>query len=310
MQRFPDPVEAPPQTFEKREERQASLLRAAKWGIFARTCIIIMELAGVFWLGSRALKMDAFASIIDVASTLFLVVFIRLAERPPDKSHPFGHGRFEPLAGLLLGLMMMVFGFLSLLQHTSEFQRDETIHPFVWLIPFAALLLLEGCYQVVIQVARRENSPALAADAIHYRIDALTSLCAAAALLLASFFPEMGVMFDDAGAMAISGLMIILGIYAAKNNVYQILDCPPPASFFDRVRRAALRAKGVRDTEKLRIQLYGPDAHVDIDVEVDPEMRVDLAHEISQKVRAEIQRDWPAVRDVTVHIEPYYPNDH
>lgn len=64
------------------------------------------------------------------------------------------------------------------------------------------------------------------------------------------------------------------------------------------------------DTEKTRIQLYGPDAHVDIDIEVDPELSVQKAHKISQEVRIEIQKAWPAVRDVTVHIEPYYPNDH
>lgn len=310
MRQFPEPVDLPHQTFEKREERQTNLIRAAKWGITVRLSIIVMELTGVFWLGSRALMMDAFSSIIDVASTIFLVIFIRLAERPPDQTHPFGHGRFEPLAGLLLGLMMSVFGFLTLLQHSSDFNRDVVINPYVWLIPFAAVLLLEGCYQVVIQTAKKENSPALAADAVHYRIDALTSLFAAVALLLASFFPEMGVLFDDVGAIAISILMIFIGLYASKDNVHQILDSPPPAPYFERVRWAALKVDGVQGTEKLRIQVYGPDAHVDIDVEVDPELTVDVAHAISQKVRAEIQKEWPAVRDVTVHIEPFYPNDH
>ena len=62
--------------------------------------------------------------------------------------------------------------------------------------------------------------------------------------------------------------------------------------------------------EKIRIQRYGPDAHVDIDIEVKPSLTVDKAHKISQQVRREIQKAWPAVRDVTVHIEPYYANDH
>lgn len=310
MNHFPEPVRPPTQVFEKREKRRANLIRAAKWGIAIRASIILGELAGVFWLGSHALMMDAFASIVDVASTIFLVICIKIAERPPDETHPFGHGRVEPLAGLILGLMLAVFGLLSLLQHTSEFKMEGTVSPFIWLIPFAAVLLLEGCYHVVIHTAKKENSPALAADAIHYRIDALTSLFATIALLLASFYPQMGGKFDESGALAISLLMIILGLYAAKSNVHQVLDSPPPASYFQLVRESALKVPGVRDTEKLRIQLYGPDAHVDIDVEVDPHLSVDLAHEISQKVRAEIQKEWPAVRDVTVHIEPFYPNDH
>ncbi|MCB1136629.1 MAG: cation transporter, partial [Chlamydiia bacterium] len=76
------------------------------------------------------------------------------------------------------------------------------------------------------------------------------------------------------------------------------------------VRTAALRVPGVRETEKIHLQVYGPDALVGIDIEVDPKMPVDEAHDITQKVRAEIQKDWPAVRDVIVHVEPYYPGDH
>ncbi|MFG0294568.1 MAG: cation diffusion facilitator family transporter, partial [Maioricimonas sp. JB045] len=79
---------------------------------------------------------------------------------------------------------------------------------------------------------------------------------------------------------------------------------------FDRVRTSAMRVEGVQDVEKLRIQQAGPDAHVDIDIEVDPEMSVADAHVITQHVRAQIQADWPFVRDVVVHVEPFYRDDH
>jgi len=310
MSRFPDPVGVPNEIYSERMRRQRSLIYAAKWGIAIRLLIIIAEMAGVFLFGSHSLMMDAFASIVDVASTIFLVVCIRFAELPPDENHPFGHGRVEPLAGLLLGLMLSVFGVTSLLQHSSQFNQERAPNSYLWIIPFAALILLEGCYHLAQHIAKKENSPALAADAIHYRMDALTSLFAAAALMLASYFPKLGALFDDSGAIAISLLMIVLGIYAAKKNLAQVLDSPPPAEYFEKVREASSVVPGVLGTEKLRIQQYGPDAHVDIDIEVDPGLTVDLAHRISQNVRAEIQRRWPAVRDVTVHIEPYYANDH
>ena len=115
---------------------------------------------------------------------------------------------------------------------------------------------------------------------------------------------------DHIGAMTIASMMVVLGIYAAKNNLDQLMDRIPNRDFFERVRKASLTVIGVLDTEKIRIQLYGPDAHVDIDIEVDPLLPVHLAHEISQNVRVEIQKEWPSVRDVTVHIEPYYPGDH
>jgi divalent metal cation (Fe/Co/Zn/Cd) transporter len=89
-----------------------------------------------------------------------------------------------------------------------------------------------------------------------------------------------------------------------------MMDRIPNPRFFEKVKNAARSVDGVEETEKIRIQLYGPDAHVDIDIEVDPHLTVEVAHKISQQVRAEIQKKWTAVRDVTVHVEPYYPNDH
>ena len=115
---------------------------------------------------------------------------------------------------------------------------------------------------------------------------------------------------DHLGAMTIAALMVYVGWHAIQDNLHQLTDHTPNEELFSRVRASAMRVPGVYGTEKVRIQRYGPDAHVDIDIEVDPKLPVDQAHRISQKVRAHIQADWPQVQDVTVHIEPYYANDH
>jgi cation diffusion facilitator family transporter len=192
----------------------------------------------------------------------------------------------------------------------NEANEGEVIDPSVWMIPFIAVIMLEVCYQIIIRAAKQQNSPALAADALHYRMDGLTSLFATVALLLGAYIPELSVILDNVGAILIALLMIGIGLHVARQNLDQLLDHVPEEKYFERVRNAAKRTKGVLGTEKIRIQLYGPDAQVDIDVEVDPQHTVAVAHEISQKVRAEIQKDWPAVLDVVVHIEPFYPNDH
>ena len=104
--------------------------------------------------------------------------------------------------------------------------------------------------------------------------------------------------------------MVCIGCAAAWSNLDQILDRIPSKEYFKRVHIAALSVQGVLATEKVRIQSYGPDAHVSIDIEVDPHLTVEIAHEITQKVRLAIQLAWPAVRDVIVHVEPFYENDH
>lgn len=313
MTQYPGPIAIPNEVLEKRKERIRLLMLSCLGGVFLRSLIIAGELVGVYFFNSSALLMDALTSVIDVFSTLLLLICIKWAARPPDNNHPFGHGRFEPLVGLQLGLFMALVGMGMIVKEASDFGHESSgviMNPKAWIIPFFAALLLEVCYQVIIKVAQKQNSPALAADAAHYRIDGITSICATIALLIAAYYPEKSLMIDHAGAMFISILMVGIGFNAAWQNTKQLLDMKPDSKFFKTVQKAAKRVDGVRETEKIRIQLYGPNAHVDIDVEVDPHLSVEVAHAISQKVRVEIQKDWPAVQDVIVHIEPYYFNDH
>lgn len=310
MSKFPHPVPLPESIVKLRQEREKQLLSAAWKGACFRSAVVFIELMGFFWWGSVALFVDALASLMDIAATIVLAVCIRLAGRPPDDDHPFGHGRYEPLAGFQLGLLMAVVGLFLLVQQGTLINQ-ETSHSAVystsWVIPLFAVLLLECGYQQSMRSARLHDSSAMMAEAWHYRIDALNSGIALVALSIGALVPEWSGLIDHIGAFGIAGFMLVVGGLCALENVHQLLDRVPDASFFSTVERAARRVSGVEGTEKLRIQLYGPDAHVDIDIEVDPTLSVDAAHRITQYVRAEIQKDWSAVRDVTVHVEPYYP---
>lgn len=310
---FPNALSVSQETLEEREKRRISLIRVSAFGILVRSIVITIELLGFLAFDSTALLIDALASLFDIASTLFLILSIRFASRPPDANHPLGHGRFEPLAGLQLAIMLTVLGGFLVAQQMGSLVAHETKPPIdhlAWIVPLIAVLLLEVGYRQMMHIARKSHSPALEADAWHYRIDALNSLLAMAVLALGALVPVWSTDLDFIGALLIALMMVGVGIHAAKGNLHQLLDRLPDQQFFDQVKASAMRVSGVMGTEKVRIQLYGPDAHVAIDVEVDPEMSVDRAHRISQKVRREIQNDWSAVRDVSVHIEPFYPNDH
>lgn len=313
MSKFPEPVPLPYDVYAMRAKRHEQLVQSAKWGIKIRLSIILFETVGYLLINSSALFMDIVASLLDIVSTFFLIICIRLAKRPPDRDHPFGHGRYEPMGGLLLGFLLVVMGttlFVQQLMGAIQEEHVREISSWAWIFPGVAVVLLEICYRYIRKTAKSENSPALAADAYHYRIDGITSLFATVALIAAAYFPHWSLLIDHFGAILIDLFMVVIGFMAAKENFHQLMDKIPDETFFNKVKESAMNVEGVKGTEKIQIQLYGPDAHVDIDVEVDPLLSVDLAHKISQRVRAEIQKAWPAVRDVTVHIEPYYANDH
>ena len=310
---FPQPVSPGAEVHRARQGRLRELQTVAWEGIGLRIAVIVGELIAWWWWGYAALLVDLTASAFDVLSSLAIVIAIRAAARPPDDEHPFGHGRYEPLAGLQLGVVITVAGGWLAVRQVWGFATTEAagyISPWACLIPLTAAVLMELVARRVARIGRREGSTVLIAEGQHYRVDALTSLVAAIGLGAAALMPRFGHFVDLASAAVLSGMMVWLGIRAALENLHQILDRAPHDAEFARVRGAALEVPGVLGVEKVRIQQAGPDAHVDIDIEVDPDLSVAEAHVITQHVRAQIQSDWPFVRDVMVHVEPYYPGDH
>jgi len=313
LEQFPDPIPLPNAVDEARRFRKEQLLKSVTRGVSVRAVIIVFELIGYFYFSSQALLYDAIASTWDILSSLALMVSITLAARPPDEDHPLGHGRYEPFAGLQLSLIMIVLGggmIFFQLTDMLDFESEGPISAYAWLIPFFAVLLLEISYRVLMRSAKKNHSPALEADAVHFRVDAANSLIAAIVLFVGAIYSGLAAYLDQIGAILIAALMIYLGFTAMRNNLHQVMDKMPEKKYFDMIKKTALSVPNVLGTEKIYIQMFGPDAHIDIDIEVDPDMQVDAAHRVSQEVRAEIQKEWPMVRDVTVHIEPYYEGDH
>lgn len=308
---FPKDLPLPKHVQDERIKRLKELMGAALRAMGLRGLLIAIEMIG-FWLyGSKSLLMDALSSSMDLVSSILLLGCLYLAKTPPDRNHPFGHGRIEPIAGMLLGVFLIQAGLYLAWNQFQDFELpDGKMSTQASLFALAAAMLMEICYRLMRRYAQRHHSSAMMAEAAHYRTDALNSLVAFSALLLAGFFPDHGLHFDRIGAFIIALSIVYLGYQASCENFNQIIDRRPSEDMFNLIRKAALKVEGVRGTEKIGIQHYGPDAHVDIDIEVDPEASVDIAHRISQKVRREIQSDWPSVRDVTVHIEPYYEGDH
>src|SRR4051812_3541773 len=139
MSKFPRAIELPSKVTFARTQRSRQVIKAAQIGISLRFTIIVLELIGVYFTQSSALFTDAMASVTDIVSTIFLIVCIKLAQRPPDQDHPFGHGRYEPLGGLLLGILLMVLGGVLFTQQLFGFGHENSqqwwIHPLAWIFP-------------------------------------------------------------------------------------------------------------------------------------------------------------------------------
>lgn len=312
MSKFHEPVLPEEGIFLKRKQRYLDVTKACYRGVFFRILIILAEFIGYYFTKSQALLVDAIATTLDICFSFFLIASIRYASKPPDENHPFGHGRFEPIAGFQLSLVLVASGlylcFNELMGSINQELKQFPLYSF--LIPLFSAVILEGCFQYFRKTAKKSHSSALLADAYHIRSDALSSVIASLSLVFALIFPSMGSTLDHIGAFFIAFLMVLTGVGSLKENLFQLLDKRPSDSYLEVIKNAANSIKGVLGTEKLRVMRYGPDAHVDIDIEVDPELSVMKAHRIAQHVRAKIQDTCPEVQDVMVHIEPYFEGDH
>jgi cation diffusion facilitator family transporter len=310
---FPEPVKLPEAVDVARATRTSRLVGVSTIGVAVRLLIIGIEFAGFWVWGYSVLLVDAVASLADVVASVAIIIAIKIAERPPDEDHPFGHGRFEPLAGMQMGILICMLGGGVIAQQFFAVFTEATsgnVNVWVAVIPLSAAVIFELICRMILRIGRREHSTALISEAYHYRVDGVTSLLAAAGLLVASAVPQFSNLVDHLGAMLLAAIMLALGATAVWQNVHQLLDRVPDPKWFERVRASAEKVEGVLDIEKVRMQCAGPDTHVDIDIEVDPRQTVSEAHVITQHVRAQIQTDWPAVREVVVHVEPYYAGDH
>jgi cation diffusion facilitator family transporter len=260
-------------------------------------------------VGTRGGSLTVVASGIefaaDVAASLAVLFGFWYASRPADAKHPYGHGRAETLAGLLIGVALFAIGG-SIVVHAV---RDtHAIHPApasytLW--PLAVALAVKTVMMVSkMRVSRRMGSQALMADAWNDSVDVLSSVAAIIALGLTLYDPGRFRAADHVGGMLVGIFVIVAGLGVVRSASIDLIDTMPPEDLLDAVRDAACAVEGVRGVEKLFGRRTGLQYHVDLHLEVDGWISVDAGHAIATAVRERIRTDVAAVSDVLVHVEP------
>jgi len=286
----------------------------AAWiGIVADLALGIAKVIGGALGTSEALVADGVDSLSDTLSGLIVVHGAWQARRPADARHPYGHGKAEVLAGRTVAILVMVvgviFGYRAVV-HIIDPHPDPL--PEAWTLWFAlaSIFLKEAQCQYKMRLGRRLKSESLLADAANRRSDVLASVIALAGIGAALLLGPKGQVFDPIAAVLICLIVFGIGLKAFLRTGSALMDETADGETIEAIRRAARTIPGVLDTEKLLARRSGLETHMELHVEVDPRMPVGEAHAIASKVSEAIRREVRGVTQVTVHIEPYYPNDH
>jgi cation diffusion facilitator family transporter len=255
---------------------------------------------------STAVVSDGFESASDVLSSSIVLVGLIVAERPPDADHPYGHGRFEILTALFVGAILFATGVLVCYHSVQRAFEVSHAPEFFAVWP---LLLSIGCKSVLWSMkrayGRRMRSEALLADSSNDAVDVLSAAVALTGLSITLFDPKRFVAFDHIGGFGVGVVVIVLGVRIMRDTVLQLMDTMPDEAMLDQIRGAALQVPGALGIEKCRARKTGMKYHVDLHLEVDPNLTVQASHDIATQVRIVIKESLDWVADVLVHVEPY-----
>ncbi len=278
-------------------------------GVGVNAALGIAKLIGGWWGNSFALLSDAANSLGDVAISLGVLYALWLAQRPPDKEHPYGHTRAESVAGLTVALLVSIVAALIGWEAILQLGQEQPT-PARWTIAIAAvnLVLKEGLYHFSRRAGNRSGSTAIAATAWDHRVDALCSAVVLVGLLAAVFGGPAWAAADEIAALAVAITVIVAGGRLFVHAARELLDMQADDAIVDQVRDSAAEVSGVRGVETLWVRKSGLEYFADIHVEVDADLSVAQGHRIGHDVKDELLRSYPQLRDVLVHVEPF-PHD-
>ncbi len=250
---------------------------------------------------------DGFEAGGDVLSSGIVYAGLWLASKPPDYEHPYGHGRYETLAGLAVGALLLLTGAAIAWHGFTALGEPSAIKVYALYPLIGAVFVKFALAGTKFRVARRIRSTGLEADGWHDITDLVSTFVALIAIGLTLLSPARFATADHIGAILIGIIIAFLSVRVLLRTVGQLVDTMPDASKMSQIRGVALSVPGARGIEKCFARRTGLKYHVDLHLEVDPEMTVRESHEIATRVRFAINDALGWVADVLVHVEPSAP---
>ncbi|MBI4460324.1 MAG: cation transporter [Acidobacteria bacterium] len=275
----------------------ASLLAS---GLLAGLNIVVGLLAG-----STSVVAAGVEFLGDVIASSIVLLGIIAATKPADSNHPYGHGRFELVAALVVGIIL-VLGGGGISWHSL--QKVDQIHAppasyAIWPL-IGAIVVRVAMSTIKFRVGRRIQSSSLIADAWNDTIDILSASVALTAVALTLLDPGRFLPADHYGGFAVGLFVIYVGLRVTRDAFLHLADTMPEKNLLAQIRQVALAVPGVCGVEKCFARKTGLQYHVDLHLEVHPDMTVWESHEIATQVRIRICEELDWVADVLVHVEP------
>ncbi len=287
----------------KSEQRNIVTKKVTLIGALVNGLLASLQIVFGLFGHSQALLADGIHTLSDLGSDFIVLMATSQSAKAADTEHPYGHGRIETLASVLLGLILIGVGVGVGFRGISNIMTPDHVVPSAFTLVFAIVSVLskESLYRYTLKASKRIHSTLLETNAWHHRSDALSSivvLCGISAQIL-------GVPYMDSLAAAIIALMIsFMGYKLARKAFDELIDTSLDHELVTKIQHTIEQNDCVNALHSLRTRSMGGQGYLDAEIRVNPRLTVSEAHHIAFSLEQQIKTEFPRIIDVGIHVDP------
>ncbi|HVN33455.1 MAG TPA: cation diffusion facilitator family transporter [Thermoanaerobaculaceae bacterium] len=269
--------------------------------IVVNLIVFVVKLIPGIIIGSISLIADAFHSLGDVASSILVIWGFKISAKPSDKRHPFGHGRVESIAALVIGIMLFVVAWEFAQNSVIRLLHPKPVTASLGLLALlvVTLVLKEWLSRFALVVAKTIGSSALQGDAWHHRSDVFATAVVIVSLIAARFGVDW---VDGVGGLAVAGFIAALAYRLTRDAVNPLLGEAPSPQLLSEIRETALAVPEVDEIHDVIVHFYGSLLLTSLHVEIPSELDVTRAHDVAEAVETALNERFGGWS--VVHIDP------
>ena len=291
-------------------DRTKDIYRVTLVGSVINVVLLLFKFVAGIIGHSAAMLADAVHSLSDFVTDVIVLVFIRISGKPQDKSHDYGHGKFETLAMTLIGvaLLLVALGILNsgalkikLWLEGEQLEAPGTIALWAALL---SVVLKEGVYRYSMIKARQLNSPAVEANAWHHRSDALSSIGTAVGIGGAIFLGQRWTVLDPIASVVVGIFIVKVSVSLLRRGIGDLLEESLPDAVEEEILQMVAALPGLSKPHDLRTRRIGNHYAIELHILMDGDITLREAHDKASKVEDILKRHYGQETHVAVHVEP------
>lgn len=284
---------------------QKTAEKTVYFSIFSNALLAAIKWTAGYFGNSYALIADAIESTTDIVSSTLVLFGIKYSSKPPDKNHPYGHGRIEPLITFLVVGFLITSAIIIAVQAIKNIQTPHELPRSYTLFILAGIIAWkEISYRLVVKKSKETKSTSLKADAWHHRSDAITSVAAFIGISIALILGKGHESADDWAALFASVFILYNCFLIFRPAFGEIMDEHTHDDLINKIREISIKTEGIIGTEKCFVRKTGMQYHIDLHIIVDSKISVKEGHYISHKLKNKLKEEIPELLNILIHVEP------